>query len=326
VRKTFQIEDFLRQHHIPYIDHGVNVKKGEINIHCPFCLDDPSHHLGVDQERMVYSCWRNSTHRGKLHKLIMLLARCSFATACEILGQNALWFDKGAFDLFINDPAGFFNPDEAVKKTLKTHPFKVYSDNMPDRFVNYMVGRGFFRKHLPQLFEDYKLQFCTEGLYKDRIVIPVFMRGEQVTFTSRAIGEGIRYLSLSEDQGAIESIKETLFNFDNSSGEVLFLCEGPLDALKLDFYGKKLGCRATCLYGKNIKVNQVLLLDELLENFNKLVILLDNTEFDSSLKMDRLLSFIKKPIIIGSLPNDVSDPGELSIMQTKQLCNRYLNG
>ena len=324
MRKKFSIEDFLNTNHIQYIDHGVNVKKGEINIRCPYCGDDPSMHLGVDEERLVFSCWRNASHRGKLHKLIMLLGRCSFATACEILGQNSLWFDKGEFDLFMNDPEGFFNPTEKVKKVLKVNPFKDYSDAIPDRFVDYMVSRGFFRKHIPKLFEDYKMQYCTEGLYKNRIVLPIFMRGEQVTFTSRAIGEGIRYLSLSEDQGAIESIKETLFNFDNMSGEILFLCEGPLDALKLDFYGKKLGCRATCLFGKNIKANQVLLLDELLENFNKLVILLDNTEFDSSLRIDRLLSFIKKPVVIGHLPEGVSDPGDLSIIQVKQLCEKYL--
>ena len=253
----------------------------------------------------------------------MVLARCSYSKACEILGKNDIWFNKTDFDTFMDNPEAFFDEDVKTTKVLQKYPFKEYSDKIPQKFTDYLVGRGFFYKHIPQLFEDYSLKYCTEGLYKNRIIIPVFMRGEQITFTTRAIGEGIRYLSLSEAQGALESIKETLYNFDNVSGDTLFLTEGPFDALKLDFYGKKLGARATCLYGKNIKINQALLLDEMSENFNKIVVLLDNTEFDSMLSMERIISFIKKPIIIGELPAGVSDPGDMSILKIKTLVQNY---
>jgi hypothetical protein len=320
------MEDFLRKNRIPYIDHGVNVKKGEINLKCPFCLDDPSMHLGVDENRLLFSCWRNSKHRGRLHKLIMVLARCSFAAACEMLGQNALWFDKTQFDNFMNDPAGFFT-DTKEQKTLKAdYPFKDYSDNIPLLYRNYLTDdRGFFSKHLPTLFKDYSLQYCTEGRYARRIIIPIFIRQELVTFTARAVVDNpVRYLTLSEKDGAIESIKETLFNFDDAEGEVLFVCEGPFDALKLDFYGKKLGARATCIFGKNIKPMQTLLLDEMSERFDRIVLLLDSTEFDTMLSVQRLISFIKKPVIIGTLPEGVGDPGELSIMQCKSLVKEYV--
>ena len=255
----------------------------------------------------------------------MLLARCSFATACEILGQNSLWFDKSQFDNFMSDPTAFFNNDSTKKKEFKIDfPFKEYSVDIPIRFTDYLVGRGFFYKHIPRLFAEYSLKYCTKDRYYDRIIIPVFMRGEQITFTSRSIGDEFRYLSLSEADGALDSIKNTLYNFDNTEGSVLFVGEGPLDVLKVDFYGKKMNCRATCIYGKNIKSNQALLLDEMSERFDKIVFLLDATEFDSVLSIEKATSFIKKETIVGTLPKGVSDPGELSIIQVKDLCKKYL--
>ena len=40
--KHFDVLKFLHVHKIPYITKGVNVKRNEVNINCPFCanLDD----------------------------------------------------------------------------------------------------------------------------------------------------------------------------------------------------------------------------------------------------------------------------------------------
>ena len=70
---AFDFEYFCQQNRIDYITHGVNVKSGEINFACPFCAEtsnpDPSYHCGVDLDRSMFSCWRNSSHRGKkLHR------------------------------------------------------------------------------------------------------------------------------------------------------------------------------------------------------------------------------------------------------------------
>ena len=325
MRKTFNSVSFLTKYRIPYIDHGVNVKRGEVNIRCPYCLDDPSFHLGLDDQRLVFSCWRNPNHRGKLHKLVMHLAKVSFSTACEILGQNALWFSKSQFDSFMADPASFFDDGDKAKALDKVFPFIDDIAKMPESFERYLTDRGFFVKHIPQLFKDYSLKYCVEGLYRNRIIVPVSIRNDLMTFTSRTITkDGIRYLTLSEKDGALDSIKETVFNFDSAEGKVLFVCEGPFDALKLDFYGKSLGGRATCLFGKNIKPTQALLLDEMSERFDKIVLLLDSTEMVSSMIIQRQLSFIKRPIVVGELPTGVDDPGDLSMMQCKALVKKYV--
>lgn len=323
MRRTFRATEFLAKYHIPYVDHGVNVKRGEVNIRCPYCIDDPSMHLGIDDERLLFSCWRNSAHRGRLHKLIMTLAKCSFTVACEILGQNSLWYDKSQFDNFMADPEAFFKDVEEVKVLEDKYPFRNDVDKMPRKFSDYLINRGFFSKHISRLFEDYFLMYCTEGRYAQRIIVPISIRDEYITFTARAINDGVRYLTLSEKDGAVDSIKETLFNFDDSEGHTLFVCEGPFDALKLDFYGKKLGGRATCLFGKNIKPQQALLLDEMSERFDKIVLLLDATEFSTSLQIQRQLSFIKRPIEVGELPSGVDDPGDLSMIQCKDLVKAY---
>src|SRR3990170_3506093 len=58
------IESALKSKRILYLDSGSNVSRGNINICCPFCPDDPSYHLGINLETGYWGCWRDSGHRG----------------------------------------------------------------------------------------------------------------------------------------------------------------------------------------------------------------------------------------------------------------------
>jgi len=88
----FDIKAFYDKRSVDYITKGVNVKKNEINISCPFCNSegnpDPSYHLGVDPKTGFWSCWRSRKHHGKrLHRLIMKVGQVSYQEACTILGE-----------------------------------------------------------------------------------------------------------------------------------------------------------------------------------------------------------------------------------------------
>jgi hypothetical protein len=327
MRKRFDFRQFLVQHRIEFIDRGVNVKKNEINIKCPFCIDDPSYHLGVDEDRQVYSCWRSFSHRGRLTKLIMVLARCSYRAACELLGQRQIWFDKSEYSAFMDDPEGFFNDEKADDSILSLpKEFHEAHKGLPKRFEDYLVDdRGFLRRSLKEFCERYDLHYCVQGQYSSRLVIPVRLREDLLTYTCRSIvPTKMRYLTLSESDGAVDSIKELVLNFDVVEGNILFIVEGPFDALKLDFFGRKYGAGAVCLFGKNIKGNQALLIGELSEYFEKVVVLLDSSEYDSSIKVQQALSFIQKEVLIGELPDEVQDPGDLSFLQIKKLVANYV--
>lgn len=226
----------------------------------------------------------------------------------------------------MDDPEGFFNEEKKDLSLALPKEFRPASKHLPPRFEDYLIDdRGFLRRSLLDFCELYNIHYCVQGNYSGRLVIPVYLRDDLMTYTCRAIGyTSMRYLTLSESDGAVDSIKELILNFDVAEGSVLFVCEGPFDALKMDFFGRKYGAGATCLFGKNIKGNQALLIGELAENFEKVVVLLDSTEYDSSLKVQQALSFIRKEVVVGSIPDGESDPGDLSFLQVKKLVQQYV--
>lgn len=334
----FDIKKFYEQHHIEYITHGTNCKRGEINISCVFCNSegnpDPSYHLGVDPRTGYWSCWRNrKRHRGRrLHRLIMKLARCTYQRACEILGDKVVWVEEGSFESFIGNPDTFFD-----KKASKTAPkslewpkefVKFQGFRSGKRFENYLLSRGFRQNHLKSLTDQYQIHYCISGNYSDRLIIPVHLDYQLISWTSRTIKTNttLRYLSLSEKDGALKSIKSLIFNFDSlveSGGNVLFVVEGPFDAIKMDFFGQNYGARATCLFSKTATPDQIDLLSELSMVFDLVVVLLDAAEAADIMDLGSSLAFLDDRVVQGELPRGFSDPGELGFRQIRTMTEQY---
>lgn len=330
----FDIQLFYDQHHIDYITKGTNVKKGEVNIACPFCGDDPSYHLGVNRQTLYWSCWRNKRqHRGRtLHRLIMKLLKCTYNQAAEYLGEDKVFLDNDAFEELIRKPESIF--DDVVERRpslLFPKEFRHLSnDRESSRFREYILSRGFFPAEIDDLIEEYQLMYSIEGTQGGRLILPIFYNGALVSWTGRSISKksNLRYLSLSESDGAVENIKNILPNYDSLydvPGHVLFICEGPWDFIKVDFYARKFNCRATCLFNKMATQDQIILLSDLAGKFKRFVLLLDSGELADTLSLESDLSFLGKKVIQGMLPQSVSDPGELTYRQVRELCSFNLN-
>jgi hypothetical protein len=334
----FDAENFLAKRGIEYITHGVNVKKNEINISCPFCNSegnpDPSYHLGIQRETGYWSCWRNRRHRGRsLHRVFMKLLRISYDEVCKILGEQTSWLQEGAFDKLAANPYAMFEQnyiEEQLTKGLDWpedfKQFKGYSSSK--RFLDYLISRGYHKNHIDELIDRYSFHYCISGRWQDRVLLPIKIDYRLVTWTSRSIlkNTSLRYMSLSEKDGALMSIKDTVFNFDelsDSEGSVLFICEGPFDAIKVDFYGADLGGRATCLFSKNLRESQAILINEIVRSagFNRVVVLLDTAEVDTAMLVQSQLSFIRVPIDIGTY--DAKDPGDLTSSQVYKLVEKH---
>lgn len=336
----FDIEEFYLRRNIDFITKGTNVKKDEVNISCPFCNassnPDPSYHLGVDRKTGYWSCWRNRKHKGKrLHRLIMTVARVSYAEACDILGQKVDWIKEGSFSIFSEDfdSKDLFSDDteqeevQVLKMPPEFMPFNGFRSQIP--FTNYLMhDRGFHRRHISEVLKEYDFHCCTTGRWSGRLILPIRLEGDLLTWTGRAIEKNatLRYRSLSEKEGAIASIKDLVFNYDTliqTGGRLLFITEGPFDAMKLDFYAKDQDCRATALFSKALRTPQSYLLAELANVFDKLVILLDAEELESSLISESILSFLPGQVIMGELPHGFHDPGELTSSAIYKLVDRY---
>lgn len=333
--KHFDVLKFLHVHKIPYITKGVNVKRNEININCPFCAKtrnpDPSYHLGIDLDRLQFSCWRNRRqHRGRtLHKLIMLLLKCSYPEACKLLGQELIWLEDGVFESLDFT----YTTVQATASTLEFTPEIIpldFSEYKANRFGDYLVShRGFDSSNLSRLSKKYRLHYALSGRFKDRIVVPNYAQNRLINWTGRSIypTASLRYLTLDATLGALVSIKNCLFNESSlfrQGGRILLIHEGPFDAVKTDFYGAAYGVRATCLFNQTATVEQLGGLGQLGNMFDKLVVMLDRGEDLAQAHLLSQLSWLPSDWIM-EYPCPCKDPGELTSAQVTALCNHLLD-
>ena len=103
-------------------------------------------------------------------------------------------------------------------------------------------------------------------------------------------------------------------------GKRLFVCEGPLDVLKLEYFFPDEDYRATCFFTTSMQSEQIYLLNLLSKKFDEVILLLDKGVESQMLMLRRELGFIRN-IKFQYLPENVSDPGEMNEHQVRSLIN-----
>lgn len=309
---------FFEDNGIDYATRGPNTRKDEISIPCPWCGDDdPSQHLSINLTKGVYGCWRNATHKGaSAPRLIAALVGCGMAQARLIAAQ----YEHANPDDLSQALASLTPTSEAPKPftrlTLPADTRPIAKTGITERFWRYLARRHF--DDVDGLIARYGLRCCLTGRWKDRILIPFYHDGELVGWTARAIGNPVnapRYLSSGD------AIKKTIFNHDHLlGGHVLFIVEGPFDALKLDFYGTKLGADATCVFGTHMSMDQIYLLSRIGRTYDKVVILLDKDAVEPAFYAEDWLQ--AKNVKIGQLPDGVKDAGEMAPQRVVEFIKR----
>lgn len=301
--------EFFNSNSIEYVSRGPNTKRGELSIKCPYCgEDDPSQHLGINLTKELWGCHRNVTHRGKSPlKLVQALLGCSYSQARLIVAQYSHADPDSLPLLNLTSEA----PSPSVGPLKMPPEFRAI--RYDDRFWQYLLNRGY---NPSELIESYQLKCAVTGRYKDRVIIPFYQDGTLVGWTGRAITNPVsapRYLSSGSE------VKKTVFNEDvlRCGDELLFITEGPFDAMKIDYYGDIIGARATCTFGTTPTVDQLAILSQL--QFEKKVVLFDEGAIEQAWNIASWLP----NAIIGELPAGVSDPGELSEKQVVELIKKY---
>ena len=321
----FNIVRFLENHNIPYRTSGSNVGRNEIAIKCPFCADDPSEHLGISLTTGYWNCLRASGHSGRRpQKLIKRLIGCSWEEADVIAASGGTSLDT--FQETIKRLRDFHQPKQYESRSLRLpsdfRPLTTRGSGV--YFTNYLIKRGFRERDLPLFHKNYDLHFCTTGTWRNRLIFPIWLEDQLVTWTGRAIGQRAspKYLTLgledSPKNSSLLGIKTTLWIYDQLAlgGKALVLTEGPLDALKVDTYAKAYGVRATCLFGKGITEEQAQLISSL-RNFKQIIILGDaGTVGNAWTLMSRLRILGPR---IRALPPKIKDPGDMTPKQVEQM-------
>lgn len=322
-------ERVLREHRVPYVTSGPNVKRGEVGLRCPFCGSaDPSHHMGINLETGWWSCWRNrAQHSGKSPlRLLMKLLSVPYGQAREIAGLGADYIDPEGFDAIA---ARFLSKGEDARPgTVRRRVLDMDRSFIPitrhprtARFLSYLRDeRGFSGasdagEDAEVLCELYNLHACTSGDWTNRLILPYYQDGELVTWTGRAITQTSRRYKDLDIEESILPPKQTLYNHDAlyDKGRALVLVEGPLDVLKLDFYGRPWGARAVGLSTNSITEAQAYLMQSAAAHFDRTLVMMDNAsrlDVVDSMRMHEALAFIPRVEFV-RVPFDAKDAGEL---------------
>ena len=309
---------FLEDHGVEYVTRGPNTKKGEASIKCPFCKDDdPSQHMGINLTKERWGCWRSADHGGRSPvRLIQAILHCSYNQAQIVHGQYNRP-DPDHFEASLAALGGLTNAPQAKTAYAAAMPpeaRQIAPTGLSAPFWHYLANRGF--DDVGALCEAYGLQCAVTGRYAGRVLIPIVAQGAMVGLTGRAITtlqHAPRYLSDSE------AIKRHIYNEDvvNAGGELLFVTEGPFDAIKVDYYGQRYGASATCMFGVNFTAEQTVILATAAALWDRIVVLFDTAAQSEAMG---LISYIDRTnVYLGQLPEGADDPGELTEEQIEKM-------
>jgi hypothetical protein len=336
---------FVEKNRISY-ETRKNVARNHIAIHCPFCGGaDPSAHMGLslDVRNPVWGCLRDNRHRGRNPVwLVQRILNCGMARASEIVtGNQSTYGDTMAEEvkratIIPNSnvrKANFLTPkmtvtecwqvtrqidDEPGELTMPREIKPISGNGYSGIFLDYLKGRGF---NDPWPAVDYgDLHYAVTGKFGYRLVIPVKLGGRIVSYTGRDITgrSDLRYKTLSNDESAMD-VKSCLGFEDRvaAGGEVLFLTEGPIDALKMNVYLQP-DCGATCFFGmpERSQVSKVLMYAQ---RWRLIVVLLDPEAAMQRLALWYALQLGSIQARQVRLPRGVADPGALTAWQVREL-------
>ena len=327
----------LRSHGIDYLDQGPSTVKGNIYVKCPWCkgVSDNYHlgiHIGSGRAWKGYGCWKNSQHRGRNEvRLVSALLGIGLyqAQALAEQGDSSIPSDIKERVKKMDGLRSERMLGEEVEKEPLRFPvsIKLIGSGPQSRiFLGYLMRRGYSLADARNIASRYLLRLCMQGAFRYRLIIPIIGPQGLLTWTGRAIGEdqSPRYKSLSPDPEkakaedmpiARASISDCLWNEANLWGDVhsvLIVCEGPLDAIRLDYIGRhRLGVHATCLFSKSISDAQLEKLSSLGHHYGKKYLLLDrDAQFDSYRLIEKLRCYGYE--VLG-IPDGAKDPGEMPL-------------
>lgn len=311
---------FLDRYQISYITEGKNVRKGQIAIRCPWCGNsDKSQHCNIDPVKNRFSCWRNKSHRGKAERLIVALSGCTWAEAKELVNDNSL-----VSDINFNDLIQQANLLTKVNKYVKAPILPVSHDFIEPTqgYRDYIENRRYAEHDIDKVIDRYQLKCARDGEWKWRLIIPFIVDGHWVGWTGRAISPTayLRYISYPTGP----TVKSLVYNCGNAlGGDVLVLSEGPMDAMKLDYYGQEYGVSAVAMLGLTLEPAQRGIIIKLAEKYNRVLVITDANAESAGLKIAADLSIIGAEFML--LPEGIKDTGEMWPTEAKEFCEIITN-
>jgi DNA primase len=290
---NFNAIKFLNDYNIPYKQEGKNISKGWVGISCPFCYDT-STHGGFNLEKGNYSCWRCGKHQ--IEEIIKILTRCKPHHAFEIVKAYT-----GASLIKQPPKTALHKPTGALKLIGQTP--------LTNTHQNYLAKRGFNPSYLSKKY--YLRGTGPIGKFKHRIIIPIILNGEIISYQTRDITgiAELRYKPCPKEEEVIP-YKHTLYNIDSCYDKAIIL-EGVTDVWRM-------GNGAVATFGIMYTQEQIRLL---IDNGIKEVFIVFDPEPQAQKQANKLASDLIGFGITTEVVqlNDWKDPAEMSNQKALEL-------
>ena len=272
-----------------------NVSPGWIGVTCCFC-DDHSNHMGINVNSKNFSCWL-CHEKGNIKELVMAIDSCDEEDAYAILRD----YREDGLNNNNNPPA--LPPMAEVSQRNRPPTGSILPPQIinkwPTKHLSYLYKRGF--KPVRKYIQKYKLlPVYTAGIYRMRIIIPIYNMGKLVNFTARDITgkTDLRYKHCPNNQAIIPR-RELLYNIDNVPGDTIILVEGPTDVWKI-------GNGAVASMGTEVTDQQIDIIKE--RGFKNIFVLFDKGAAEVANRVAKRLAFLVDRVEIITLV-DEDDPG-----------------
>jgi len=282
---------------------------GQISYDCPVCsheikgLDhgDGKGNLEINYKLAVYKCWAcGESHRtrGRLRYFVK-----KYGTKTHLRKYDTICPDE------VNILKKEYNPVRLPKE------FKLFS-SISDGFKlthHYKRAMGYLKSRniTDDLIHRYRMGFCIDGEYANRIVIPSYDADFELNYFVARSYESKPFLKYRNPEAEKESIiwNERLIDWD----EPIFLVEGPFDSLFLP--------NSIPMLGKKMSE---FLFSKLYDNAQNIIIVLDGDAWDDAVRLYYKLNggrlFGKIWIIELPEDKDIADlKGNLDEFEVKQL-------
>lgn len=314
---------FLSAHGVEAVERGPNVGRGNFNIKCPWCADDPSHHMGISFDTGYFYCWRNPEHKGRdVARVVAAATGLPYRDVRAALGLGAAPPpDPGELARVASVEWAADGETPASPKYVDLKRYGVMrlfgSGEATARHDAYLRRRGY----RPEVANRYRMLACVAGKLKDRVLFTVRSRGGVRAFTARAVYDSMtpRYYA-SRDGTPLKSLlwnEERVRKAGRGAVRAVVAVEGPFDALRLDWAGRQIGVRAVALFGTATTLDQEYRLVRLARGLRApLLIALDA---DAELKAARLAQATGGLVV----PCTKDDFGEMTHAEAQEWCERY---
>ena len=248
---------------------------GEYLFYCPKC-DHHKSKLSVNINKNVFKCWVCEYAGKSVHRLVRRYGNYNQQKAWKKFQES---FNLGEFEATIHNmfeeelrevPSLTPLPKEFISLANKNLPYSA----LPA--LNYLKGRGVTKKDIIY----WKIGFCPEGEYKNRIIIPSFnLDGRVNFFVGRTYtSDWPKYISPQTSRNNI-IFNKLFLDFQSD----ITIVEGVFDAIVA-------GPKAVPILGSNLKENSILF-QEIVKNDTSVYIALD---IDAEKKATRLIENLLK--------------------------------